>query len=76
MSNQRGLEQMNQEPSILLSDNAGAALLGISRATFWRRVNDGSLPRPIKLGGATRWHRDELLATVAAALAKRDGEAA
>ena len=67
---------MNDEPSILLSDNAAAAMLGISRATFWRRVNDSSLPRPIKIGGATRWHRAELLAAVDAALAKRDRVAA
>lgn len=67
---------MKDEPSILLSDNAAAAMLGISRATFWRRVTDGSLPKPIKLGGATRWHRNELLAVVDAALAKRDQIAA
>lgn len=64
------------EPSILLSDNAGAALLGISRATLWRRVADGTLPKPIRLGGATRWWRKELLATVERAAAERDGRVA
>lgn len=67
---------MADELAILLSDHAAAAMLGISRATFWRRVNDGSLPKPIKLGAATRWHRSELLAVVNAALARRDAEAA
>lgn len=60
------------EPAILLSDNAAAALLGISRATFWRRVNDGTFPRPVKIGGATRWRREELIAAVDAATAHRD----
>lgn len=59
------------EPALLLSDNAGAALLGISRATFWRRVNDNTLPAPIKLGGATRWRRDELLAAIEKVAAQR-----
>lgn len=55
---------MNHELPILLSDSATAELLGISRATVWRRVADGTLPRPLKLGGATRWRRDELLAAL------------
>ena len=55
---------MIDEPSILLSDNAAAALIGISRATFWRRVNDGTMPEPVKLGGATRWYRSEVVAAL------------
>jgi len=50
--------------AVLLSDNAAAALLGISRATLWRRVKDGTLPKPVKLGAATRWRRDALLEAV------------
>ena len=48
----------------LMSDAECAAFLAISRATFWRRVADGTLPRPIKLGGATRWKTDDLIAAV------------
>ena len=55
---------MTDEPAILLSDNAAAAMLGISRATFWRRVSDGTFPAPVKIGGATRWRRADLLAAV------------
>lgn len=67
---------MTDELSILLSDNTAAALLGISRATFWRRVNDKTLPAPIKLGGATRWRRDEVLAAIERVAAQRNPEAA
>lgn len=68
---------MTDELSILLTDHAGAALLGISRATFWRRVADGTLPKPIKIGHATRWRRAEVLAAIERATAERDaGEAA
>ena len=55
---------MVSEPALLLSDNSAASLLGISRATFWRRVADGTFPKPLKIGGVTRWRRDELLAAI------------
>lgn len=55
---------MADEPPILVSDFAAAGMLGISRATFWRRVKDGTLPKPIRLGGSTRWRRDALLAAL------------
>ena len=60
----------------LLSDQQVAAILATSRATVWRRTNDGSLPRPIKVGHCTRWLRSEIEAVIASAVAKRDGEAA
>ena len=62
------------EPAILISDNTGSALLGVSRATWWRRVHDGTLPQPIKLGGVTRWRRDEIEAVIDAASAARNPE--
>ena len=52
---------MNDTAPVLLSDNTASALLGISRATFWRRVKDGTFPQPIRIGGITRWKRSELL---------------
>lgn len=45
----------------LMADHTAAAFLGISRATFWRRVADGTFPKPIKIGGATRWRRSDLI---------------
>ena len=68
-----------EEPTLLMSDNAAAAWLGISRATLWRRVADATLPQPVRIGGVTRWRRDELLAAVDRASARRPqntGEAA
>jgi excisionase family DNA binding protein len=49
---------------LLLSDREAAALLGIGRATFWRYVGAGRLPRPVKLGNVTRWRRAELEAAI------------
>lgn len=49
---------------VLLDIRRAASVLSISPATVWRRVADGSLPPPIKLGGATRWRADEIAAAV------------
>ena len=50
--------------AFLMSDHTASGFLGISRATLWRRVKDGTLPNPIRIGAATRWKRDELIAAV------------
>ncbi len=39
----------------LIRDAEGAALLGCSKATFWRLVAKGAIPPPIKIGGMSRW---------------------
>ena len=38
-------------------------LLGISRSTIYKRVSDGTFPRPIQVGPrAVRWHVDDIVA--------------
>lgn len=49
---------------LLLTDREAAIWLGLSRATFWRRVADGTFPAALKIGGSTRWRRDELVAAL------------
>ena len=48
----------------LLKDREGAAMLGVSVPTFWRRVADGTIPKPIKLGALSRWPQSEILAVI------------
>jgi predicted DNA-binding transcriptional regulator AlpA len=55
----------------LLSAQETATMLGMSVATVWRRTNDGTLPQPVRIGGVTRWVRDELVEVISAAQAKR-----
>lgn len=55
----------------LLTAREGAILLQISVPTFWRWAANGTLPKPVKLGGMSRWPQSELLAVVEAAKAKR-----
>lgn len=45
----------------LLTDKEAAALLSISAPTFRRRVADGTVPQPIRLGSLTRWPQSEIL---------------
>jgi predicted DNA-binding transcriptional regulator AlpA len=55
----------------LLSAQETATMLGMSVATVWRRTSDGTLPQPVRIGGVTRWVRDELVEVISAAQAKR-----
>ncbi len=61
---------------VLISDVETAKLLGCSRTTIWRRVADGTLPRPVKLGGLSRFVLSEIGDCVESAKAARNGEAA
>lgn len=65
---------MTEQLPILVSDSTASAMLGISRATFWRRVKDGTFPRPVRIAGVTRWRHDKLVEAVERL--SDDGEAA
>ena len=56
--------QRGSMPDPLLSVREGAALLNIAVPTFWRWVANGTLPKPVKLGGMSRWPKSELIAVV------------
>ncbi|RDW12088.1 helix-turn-helix transcriptional regulator [Paracoccus thiocyanatus] len=55
----------------LISVRQGAALLQISVPTFWRRVSDGTIPKPVKVGSLSRWPQSEILAVIERAKAAR-----
>lgn len=55
----------------LLIAREAAAILQISVPTFWRRVADGTIPKPLKLGGLSRWPKSEVLAVIETAKAAR-----
>lgn len=57
---------MTQDVEIrLVSDRQLAKMLSLSRATIWRRAADGTLPGPVRVGGATRWRLEEIEAAIA-----------
>jgi len=49
---------------LLLKDFQVAALLGLTRTSIHRLRNQARIPRPLKLGGATRWRRAEIEAWI------------
>lgn len=56
----------------LIRDEAAAKMLGCSKSTFWRRVGDGTIPRPVKIGGMSRWPRSEIVAVIERAKTQRE----
>jgi predicted DNA-binding transcriptional regulator AlpA len=62
---------MSDHGKSLLSAREAATMLGMSVATVWRRTNDGTLPEPVRIGGMTRWVREELIEVISAAQARR-----
>ena len=52
---------------------AVAAQFGCNPSTIWRKVANGTFPRPIKFGsGMTRWSGTEIDTMISAKLAERD----
>ena len=48
----------------LLTASEVAGMFGMSKRTVWRLAGGGQLPRPVKVGGLTRWLRSEIGATL------------
>lgn len=56
----------------LLNVKDTAHALGCSAATVWRRVADGTISKPVKIGGMTRWPESEITAFIEEAKAGRE----
>jgi predicted DNA-binding transcriptional regulator AlpA len=56
----------------LVTDFQASRKLGCSKATFWRRVADGTIPKPVKIGGMSRWPLSEIVAVIEAAKSRRE----
>jgi excisionase family DNA binding protein len=53
-----------------------AAATSMSRATIYRAVKAGTFPAPAKIGGMSRWSRQEIEAWIKRGLAAREKVAA
>jgi predicted DNA-binding transcriptional regulator AlpA len=51
----------------LLSDREAAAALGCARSSVWRWAADGIIPKPLKIGGMSRWRQSDIEAVIAKA---------
>lgn len=43
-----------------LSVKQAAEYLGIGVSTIWRLSKNGDLPKPVRIGGATRWRLSDI----------------
>jgi predicted DNA-binding transcriptional regulator AlpA len=59
------------QPS-LMSAVELAAMTGRSVRSIWRDNAAGRLPRPVRLGGAVRWRRNEIVEWIAAGCPNRE----
>lgn len=55
----------------LFTVREAAAVLSISVPTFWRRVADGTIAKPVKLGGLSRWPSSEIIDVIETAKNRR-----
>lgn len=55
----------------LLKASEVAKMLNISVTSIYRRMADGTIPRPIKLGTLSRWSQADILSAMAAAKERR-----
>jgi predicted DNA-binding transcriptional regulator AlpA len=44
----------------------------IATSTVWRKVSEGNLPEPVRMGGCTRWIKSEIEDVRRKAIADRD----
>ena len=58
----------------LLSDREAATLLGCGRSTVWRWAANGTIQKPLKIGGMSRWPKSEIEAVIDRAKAQRKTE--
>ena len=56
----------------LLTKKEAAAILDVSIPTFYRRIADGFVPKPIKIGTLSKWPQSEILSVIESAKAARD----
>jgi excisionase family DNA binding protein len=60
------MQEQSKGPSRLLTVEAVASMLDVSKRTVYRLSDAGRMPRPVKLGGAVRWDGTAISSWIAA----------
>jgi prophage regulatory protein len=60
------MQEQTKGPSRLLTVEAVASMLDVSKRTVYRLSDAGRMPRPVKLGGAVRWDGTAISSWIAA----------
>ena len=59
-------------PDKLITDAEMAEIIGCGRSTIWKWVSDGIIPKPLKIGGMSRWKLSEAYDVIKRAEADRE----
>ena len=66
-------DALAEKCALTLDAAESAALVGVSRSTFWKLHSEGRTPAPLRLSGrVVRWRRCELTAWVNAGCPMRE----
>lgn len=57
---------------VLISAAETARMCGLSQSAFYKLVSAGRAPKPIKLGRASRWSRQDVLDWIAAGCPRQE----
>ena len=71
MADSRGILDLDTS-ALLVSADAAARLLGVSRSHFYSLLSAGQVPSPVHLGRAARWRAEELRQWVQAGCPNRE----
>lgn len=44
----------------MIDAEAAAAIVGVARRTWYRYVENGDVPQPVRFGGSVKWRREEI----------------
>jgi len=67
-----GVEATHNIPDKLITDAEMAETIGCGRSTIWKWVSDGIIPKPLKIGGMSRWKLSEAYDVIKRAEADRE----
>ena len=68
----RVLERPGAPKALLLKAQEVGEVLGVNKSTVWSWESSGRIPRPVRIGGCTRWRRSEIEQWVAAGTPGRE----
>ena len=51
---------MSDHNKLLMTVSEVSEALSVGASSIWRKVGRDEFPKPIKIGGSTRWHRSEV----------------
>jgi len=53
------LRSSRRDPDLIDAKTA-AAIVGVSRRTWFRYVDNGDVPQPVRFGGSVKWRRRDI----------------